>query len=69
MPKTTWTPLMVKLHHDRESRLMTWSEYAAFAGISQATLYNLLNGRTPSRLTEVKLQKAYRTPKTQKATA
>jgi predicted DNA-binding transcriptional regulator AlpA len=65
----TLSPLVLKLHDDRERRLLTWTAYAAFVGIAPATLYNLLNGRPPSRLTELKLQQAWKAPKPQKVSA
>ncbi len=54
-----WTPILPTLHGDRERRMLTWAQYAKLVGISEATLYNLLSGRRPSRLTELKLQRAW----------
>lgn len=50
----TWA---ARIRADRARRLVTWSEYAALVGISEAALYAILSGhQQPSELTQLKLE-------------
>ena len=50
--------LATRMKSDRRRRLMTWRRYAAYLGVSEATIYNILAGRPVSDLTEARIQQA-----------
>lgn len=52
--------LDTRIKRDRLRRMLTWAEYAAHVGLSQAALYAIVGGAVPSALSRAKIERFLR---------